>query len=228
MMMVMLVITALAFDFDGTLVDISEPYSRAFDETLRNFELPGVDPIELYRKGASDLKAQFSQAFSRADVDEDLVQKCVKMHGEIYMRIHLKYLKKSDKALDALKELVSRGYRLGLIGGRPLSQVDPELKFLGIKDCFDFVLTSEAVSRPKPAPDIVQRAAALWNIATTQILVVGDSPDDVASAKSAGAFSAGTCSGYFSREVIAMAKPDFLLNSVSEVLDIVAHRPGKS
>jgi phosphoglycolate phosphatase len=221
--MVMLCITALAFDFDGTLVDISKPYSMAFNETLRNFGLPLSNPLELYRRGASDLKTQFFQAFSGVDVDKDLIQKCLKMHCEIYMQIHLKYLKRLDKALHTVRELQSRGFRLAIIGGRPISQVEPELKFLGIRDCFDLVLTSETVNRPKPAPDIVQRTAEFWNISPEQILVVGDSPDDIVSAKSAGAFSAGICTGYFSKETIAKAKPDFLLDSVSDVLDIVAH-----
>lgn len=222
----MLCIAALAFDFDGTLIDISKPYSMAFNETLRNFGLPSSNPIELYRRGASDLKAQFVQVFSSVNADEDLIQKCLKMHREIYMQIHLKYLKKFDKALHTVRELHYRGFKLALIGGRPIAQVEPELEFVGIRDCFDLVLTSEAVNRPKPAPDIVQRTAELWNISPEQILVVGDSPDDIVSAKSAGAFSAGICSGYFSKEALIEAKPDFLLDSVSDVLGIVAHCSG--
>jgi HAD superfamily hydrolase (TIGR01509 family) len=219
---------ALAFDFDGTLVDISKPYSMAFNETLRNFGLPLTDPFELYRRGAVDLKAQFAEVFSRVDADKNLLQKCLKMYREIYKQIHLKYLKRFDKALDTVKELHSRGFKLALIGGRPISEVEPELKFLGIRDYLDLVLTTENVNRPKPAPDIVQRAAEFWNISPRQILVVGDSPDDIASAKSAGAFSAGICSGYFSKEAIAKAKPDFLLDSVSDILEIVAHYSGTS
>ena len=217
----MLHIIAVAFDFDGTLVDVSEPYSMAFNETLKNFALPLADPFELYRGGAVDLKAQFAEVFSRVDADKNLLPRCLKMYREIYKQIHLKHLKRLGKALDTVRELHSRGFKLALIGGRPLSEVEPELKFLGIRDCLDFVLTSETVNRPKPAPDIVQRAAELWNIPPKQILVVGDSPDDIAAAKSAGAFSAGICSGYFPKEALANAKPDFLLDSVSDVLDIV-------
>jgi len=221
----MLCIAAVAFDFDGTLVDIAEPYSMAFNETLRNFGLPEANPMELYRRGAVNLESQFAQVFSRVDADKELLPKCLKMHREIYSQIHLKHLKGLDKALDAVRELHSRGFKLALIGGRPVSEVEPELKFLGIRDCLDIVLTSEVVNRPKPAPDIVQRAAEFWHILPEQILVVGDSPDDIGSAKSAGAFSAGICTGYFSKETIANAKPDFLLNSVSDVLDIVDRCP---
>jgi phosphoglycolate phosphatase-like HAD superfamily hydrolase len=220
-------VASLAFDFDGTLIDISKPYSIAFNETLKNFGFLTTDPIELYQSGASDLRAQFNQVLFVAKTDSGLIEKCLKMHCEIYLQIHLKYLKKFGNALRAVKELHHRGFRLALIGGRPISQVEPELEFLGIRDCFDTVLTSEMVNHPKPAPDIVQRAAEIWNISPDQILVVGDSPDDIASAKRAGAFSAGVCSGYFSREVIINAKPNFLLDSASDVLDIVAPCPCK-
>ncbi len=218
----MLHITALAFDFDGTLIDISKPYSMAFNETLQKFGLPSVDPIELYRMGAPDLKAQFLQVFSRAKADAGLVQECVKMHCEIYMRIHLKHLKECDKALSAIRKLGAMGFKLALIAGRPMAQVEPELEFLKVRDCFNPVLTSDAVARPKPAPDIVRRTAEIWGIPPGQILVVGDSPDDVAAAKSAGAFSAGICSGYFSKEMLVNARPDFLLCSVSDVFGIIS------
>jgi len=221
----MLSITAIAFDFDGTLVDISKPYSMAFNKTLKHFGFPESDPLELYRKGASDLKAQFSRAFVKAEGDKALMEKCLKMHCENYMQIHLKYLKVLNRALHTVRELHSKGFKLALVGGRPISQVEPELEFSGIGDYLDLVLTAEAVSRPKPAPDIVQRAIEFWNISAGQILVVGDSPDDIASAKSAGAFSAGVCGGYFSKEAVVKAKPDFLLDSVSDILGIVALNP---
>lgn len=99
------------------------------------------------------------------------------------------------------------------------------MEFSGIGDFLDLVLTSDAVSRPKPAPDIVQRVIEAWNISAEQLLVVGDSPDDIASAKSAGAFSAGVCGGYFSKEAVVKAKPDFLLDSISDILGIVVPNP---
>lgn len=218
----MLCVAALAFDFDGTLVDIAEPYSMAFNETLKKFGLPPFDPIELYRAGASDLKAQFLRVFSRVGADVSLVQECVKTHCEIYMRIHLKHLKEYDNALSTVRKLHLMGFKLALITGRPRVQVEPELEFLQIRDCFNPVLTSDAVARPKPAPDMVTRTADILNISPSRILVVGDSPDDISAAKGAGALSAGICGGYFSREMLVGAEPDFLLRSVSDVLRIVS------
>lgn len=123
----MLRVVALAFDFDGTLVDISKPYAMAFKDTLRNFRLPVSNPLRFYREGAPDLRTQFLQALSKADVNEDLLQKCIQMHCEIYMQIHLRYLKGFGEALDTVRELHSRGFKLALIGGRPMFQVEPEL-----------------------------------------------------------------------------------------------------
>jgi phosphoglycolate phosphatase-like HAD superfamily hydrolase len=155
-------------------------------------------------------------------MDEGLIEKCLKMHCEIYMKIHLKQLKCISHAKHSVKELRRKGYKIGLIAGRPMFQVEPELCFLGMKDWFDPVLTSEMVSHPKPAPDIVQRAADIWNISPDQILVVGDNPDDIASARNAGALSAGICSGYFPKETIVNARPSFLLDTLIDVLEVVS------
>jgi phosphoglycolate phosphatase-like HAD superfamily hydrolase len=217
----MLDVIGLAFDFDGTLVDISKPYSMAFKKTLSDFGLPECDPIDLYRRGATDLNAQFRHVISRNGGKRSLEQQCVQRHCEIYEQIHLHYLTGVDNALLAVRELASKGFKLAIVGGRPISQVEPELKFLNIQDYFSPVLTSDAVNHPKPAPDMVQQVAKFWSTSTNRILVVGDSPDDIASAKSAGAFSAGICCGYFPKDVIAKARPDFLLDSVPDILQIV-------
>ncbi|MEM2099441.1 MAG: HAD family hydrolase [Candidatus Bathyarchaeia archaeon] len=217
-------IVALAFDFDGTLVDVSKPYSMAFNETLKRFGLPPTDPILLYVNGAYTLKAQFCQVISLSKANEEiLLQKCLEMYLDIYMKIHLKYLKKFKNALQAVRVLDKKGFKLALIGGRPKFQVEPELEFIGIRDYFDIVLTSEDVTNPKPAPDIVQRTAELLGISTEKILVVGDSPEDILAAKRAGAYAAGVCSGYFSKEIIEKVKPDIILDSAASVLDIVAN-----
>jgi pyrophosphatase PpaX len=219
---------AFAFDFDGTIVDISKPYTIAFNETLKTFGLPPTNPIEIYQKGAPNLRDQFAQALFALDIDEGLIEKCLKMHSEIYMKIHLKHLKCINNAIYTVKELGRRGFKLGLVGGRPLFQVEPELSFLRLRDWFNPILTSEMVSHPKPAPDLVQRAADIWKTPANSILVVGDSPDDIASAKNAGALSAGICNGYFPEESIIKAKPDFLLRTILDVLDIVSNYKPRS
>jgi beta-phosphoglucomutase-like phosphatase (HAD superfamily) len=56
-----------------------------------------------------------------------------------------------------------------------------------LEDRFEFVLTSEDVSRGKPDPEIYIRAAERFGVPAESMLVLEDSPSGVAAAKAAGA-----------------------------------------
>jgi HAD superfamily hydrolase (TIGR01509 family) len=58
-------------------------------------------------------------------------------------------------------------------------------------DRFQFLLTSENVTRGKPDPEIYQTAAARFGVPPRSVLVLEDSPAGLAAAKAAGTFAVG-------------------------------------
>ncbi len=58
-------------------------------------------------------------------------------------------------------------------------------------DRFEFLLTSENVTRGKPDPEIYQTAAARFGVSPGSVLVLEDSPAGLAAAKAAGTFAVG-------------------------------------
>jgi len=68
----------------------------------------------------------------------------------------------------------------------------------------------------KPDGRIISRAAAQWHIAPENILVVGDTINDMNFAHNGGAIAVGVLSGVSSREQLAPAA-DYILDSVADV-----------
>jgi beta-phosphoglucomutase-like phosphatase (HAD superfamily) len=60
---------------------------------------------------------------------------------------------------------------------------------VGLLDRFDFLATGDLVERPKPAPDVYLLAAKHLGIEPHEAIVVEDSRNGVAAAKSAGMFT---------------------------------------
>ncbi|MCV5232196.1 HAD hydrolase-like protein, partial [Escherichia coli] len=59
-------------------------------------------------------------------------------------------------------------------------------------------------------------------IQPSEMLMVGDSKNDILAAKNAGCASFGLTYGYNHGEPISASNPDFVADSLAELLDVVA------
>jgi phosphoglycolate phosphatase-like HAD superfamily hydrolase len=73
--------------------------------------------------------------------------------------------------------------------------------------------------RRKPDPEPLLAALGRLGVSPAESAYVGDSPEDVAMAKSAGAFAVGIPGGFPNRESLAASRPDVLVPSLAEALE---------
>lgn len=91
-------------------------------------------------------------------------------------------------AVELVRELAARGYRLGILTRNARELAHITLAAIGIADCFaleDVLGRDEAL--PKPDPDGLLRLARGWNVAPAQMVMVGDYRFDLDCARAAGA-----------------------------------------
>jgi len=174
----------ILFDMDELLVDLHEIWTAA--ET-RLLEAMGrsFDP-ELARKykglNARDLAAFVYQAVRPAGSVTD------------YQRIMQEALVKEYaggpiRAMPGAVDLVRRLRGLApmaVASGSPAVGIDRAMTRLGIRDCFDNIISSEAVARGKPYPDVFLAAAAMLGATPSRCLVFEDSIHGVRAAIAGG------------------------------------------
>ncbi|MEO1697501.1 MAG: aminotransferase class I/II-fold pyridoxal phosphate-dependent enzyme [Planctomycetota bacterium] len=188
---------ALLFDMDGVLADVSRSYRGAILRTARSF---GV------RLSAGDIDR--AKANGDANDDWSLTQRMLAERGvdaelaEVTRRFERFYqgksprpgLKSRERLLvpkDQLARLRGRA-RLGIVTGRPRSDAAEFLERFGLTELFDSVVCREdAELKPDPAPTRL----ALEQLGATSAWLVGDTPDDVRSARSAGVVPIGVDAG---------------------------------
>ncbi len=85
-----------------------------------------------------------------------------------------------------LESLWRQGFKLGLATSTIREMVIPEMEAAGLLEYFDVIITGDAVSRGKPAPDIFLKAAAELETDPAACLVVEDSYNGIRSAHAAG------------------------------------------
>ncbi|ONI76445.1 phosphoglycolate phosphatase [Actinosynnema sp. ALI-1.44] len=116
--------------------------------------------------------------------------------------------------LDQLREMgVATAVATGKSGERARSLLDR----LGLLDRFDIVVGSDEVARPKPAPDIVERALDVLGATAVSAAMVGDAITDMRSAQAAGVLAVAAVWGEGDEAELLGVNPDVVLRFPAEV-----------
>lgn len=88
---------------------------------------------------------------------------------------------------------------------------------------FDDLVTASHVAATRPQPDMILHAMKLCSVTDArQVLKVGDSIIDIEEGKNAGCgITVGITTGAHTHDQLASAKPDYIINNLSELLKIV-------
>lgn len=180
----------VCFDMDGLLVNTEPMWWRAESELMIEFGGTWTDedgracvggPLEKVADLILGRTGRKSSHLNTAEVIDLLIGRMDEL------------LRSCDIALmpgatQLLTELHDRGFRIALVSASPRVLVDAVLSSIApVSDIFDFSISCDdvAVSKPDPAP--YRLAAEKFNIPTSKMLVLEDSPTGVQSAVTAGA-----------------------------------------
>ena len=81
--------------------------------------------------------------------------------------------------------------------------------------------------RRKPDPEPLLVALGRLAVSPAEAAYVGDSPEDVAMARSAGAFAVGIPGGFPNREALVASLPDVLPASLDAALECLLNGGGR-
>lgn len=178
---------AILFDLDGVLADVGGSYRATIIETARSF---GVD------LAPGDISA--AKRAGDANNDWELTKRLVEERGvrcelpEVVRRFQSIYegtedgpgLRETERLIPDLATLRSLAQRftLAIVTGRPRREAEWFLERAGMSDLFATLVCMEDAP-PKPSPEPVQRAMGVLGIG--RAWMIGDTPDDMASARAA-------------------------------------------
>jgi len=91
---------------------------------------------------------------------------------------------------ETLRYLKQKGYKIGIATTDILTATVAGLKKTAIFDYFDYLGTGDE-SKPKPDPFLADKFCSQCGIKANEILIVGDSENDMAFAENAGAYFIG-------------------------------------
>jgi len=212
-----MIIRAVLFDLDGTLVDSLEDLTDAVNHIRSAFSYPPLtaEAVRLkIGKGSRHLVQQ-----SLPDAMETDIDRAVEMFLE-FNREHI-----ADKSrlypgiAETLRELAARDIRLAVISNKNEDLSALILEHLGIRPLFESICGGDTFPERKPSPLPLLKVAEKLDLATCECVMVGDSCNDIQAGKLANITSIACTWGYGSAEEIAGA--DAFAHTPRELLALI-------
>jgi beta-phosphoglucomutase len=206
---------AVIFDWDGTLANTRKEIVVSFQKALKEINLEV--PIQYIERrigiGASETFREILQAANRR-VDEKIVKQLVEQKSKVQIELssEVELFEGARELLETLRGKV----KVGLASMNNRSVIMHLLQINGLADCFDTVLTVEAVSLSKPDPEIFLKTASLLNTSPEKCVVLEDSLFGVKAAKSAGMGCIAVTTGVYSGQELAVEKPDLIVKTLKD------------
>jgi HAD superfamily hydrolase (TIGR01509 family) len=187
-------IKAILFDIDGTLVDSNDEHVLAWDEVFRDEGTPFDRQLihDQIGKGADNLVPTLLPDSDEADQD-----RLGEAHGKIFKAKYLDQVQPFPGARDLIARVHAAGQKVVLASSASQSELDHYLDLLDVRDLVTASTSADDVENTKPAPDIFATALKKIALQPDEVMVVGDTPYDVAAAGKCGIGTVALRSGKF-------------------------------
>ena len=206
---------AVIFDWDGTLADTRKVIVVSFQKALKeiNLEVPTQYIERRIGIGASETFREILQAANRR-VDEKIVKQLVERKSKVQIELatEVALFEGARELLEVLRGRV----KVGLASMNNRSVIMHLLQINGIADYFDTILTVEAVSHSKPDPEIFLKTSSQLESSSQRSVVLEDSLFGVQAAKAAEMGCITVTTGVYSRQELAVEKPDLIVESLKD------------
>ena len=217
-------IKAIVFDLDGTLIDSVPDLAAALNEVMCQMKLPDIHPelVPHWIGNGMDILVTRALTHQGADTSKATIAQAYQLCAEAYARLSGTCSVFFPGVRMVLKTLKQAGYPLAIVTNKPSRFLPHIIEDFGLEGVFDLVLGGGCVYARKPDPAPLFQVSQHWQLLPEQILMVGDSRNDIEAGKAAGTLTLGLTYGYNYGEHIGLSQPDAVADSMLELLDLLA------
>jgi len=220
---------AVVFDLDGTLVDSVPDIASSTNHALGEYGIPARSEDDVRRwigNGARRLMARAVTDDMHGEPDGDLLERALASFVSHYTIHACVRSSVYPGTTDTLATLHGCGARLACVTNKPAEPARGLLAQLGLDTWFELVVGGDTLARAKPDPMPLRHALEVLAASPGSSVMVGDSVNDVLTARAAGVAVICTSYGYNHGRDIREAQPDAVVDSLAEIPALLALAAG--
>jgi len=207
------------FDLDGTLVDSKRDIAGAQIWVLRQLGINSYTLEDIYPLIGKPLAETFAKLLP--STLHDRIPEAADLYRAYYPPRALETTTLFPHVRETLESLRAKGIGLATATTKLTPGTRRVLTHFGIDGYFDQIQGSDNIPF-KPDPFIINKILEEQSWKRSQTLMVGDTDNDVHAGKRAHVTTCGVTYGSLSKKEIEALKPDFVIDSLPELL---AHIP---
>ena len=211
------ILRGVLFDWDGTLIDSYAADSSAYLAMFREMGIPW---------GLEQLARHYSPNWYR-------VYRAAKLPrarwDDADRAWRAQYAKHSPRLIAGARQVLvrlGRAHHLGLVTSGDRDRVTQQLRAFRLTRLFGARVCSGDTPEKKPHPAPLRLALGQLRLEPSACVYVGDSPEDLQMAKSAGVRAIAVLGPFPTEKRLRAAKPEFLLESIRELPEVLKHLCG--
>ncbi|MEO8250895.1 MAG: HAD family hydrolase [Chloroflexota bacterium] len=225
---------AILFDVDGCLISTGGAGTRAWRYAFdRLYHIP-ADIGEFTEGGMTDPtvgRLTFIRVLGREPTDRDMARLLAAYLERLGAEVEQSPGYRVMPGVAALlPRLTNAGVLLGIVSGALEAAAHIKLGRAGLNRFFSFGgYGSDSSDRAELTRLAIDRAGRVHGhpLDATRVLVVGDTPRDIAAAHAAGAIAVGVATGKYTVDALLAAGADHALANLEEPLPSVPDPPGR-
>jgi pyrophosphatase PpaX len=197
------------FDWDGTLLNSYAADTAAYLAMFAKMQIPW---------GLAELEQHYSPNWYNVYRAAKLPRVHWNVADQVWREHYAKHRPRLLPGARRVLAQLARRHALGLVTSGDRDRVHRQLREFNLWDRFDALVCSGDTRLRKPHPAPLRLALRLMGLRPADTIYVGDSPEDLQMARSAGVRAAVAILGPFPTERrLRAAKPDLLLESITEL-----------
>jgi HAD superfamily hydrolase (TIGR01549 family) len=210
-------IKLVIFDLDGTLIDSG---STIYKATIATFEKLGMKVNLPKNELDKRIGAHFADIFNELNIQVDDIEYFIK----VYKTLYFDYIDDStlySGVVEILEHLYNNNYKIALLTTKAQGQAELILEHFKLTKYFDYIMGRRPGIMHKPSPEPLLIISETLKVKPEETLMVGDTELDIQCGKSASAQTCGVSYGYRSELQLKREAPDYLVNSVLQLKEIL-------
>jgi len=224
----------IIFDFDGTILDVKESLEKSIQEVFNEYKIETEIETTIQEIGAL---LETIQAYPLPKIllqSHDIFKYITTLKNITFLKklriaakIFSQYLTLSKEAplfpgVKPLLKKLSETSDLFIVSHNKTDTIKNHLKKEDIEKFFKGVYGSDKIPVQKPDPMALQPALEYYETRKRdEFLMIGDMPTDIEAGQEAGFWTIGVASGISKKEVLAECKPDLLIESLNELVNVI-------